>query len=172
MNIVAVCILQVLNCAYLLIVDVIALLRNKPYIIETLDPNFFTISISWSWSLRTWHSLSLFDSLIAFSDNEVMKASSAMTWPTQSAPDLIKFWTALSDQKPGKTILMPADLKQSVFFLQCVVSPIDKQWKASKTFLQYSESWKCLVARGRSFLRFIFSLHFSLTAVSNPILPL
>lgn len=70
-----------------------ALLRNLPYMMETFDPNVSTTSISLSWSLRTWHSLSSLRLLFSFSDvdNEVMKASSAMTSFTHKFSNGIRY---------------------------------------------------------------------------------
>lgn len=88
-----------------------ALLRNLPYIMETFDPNVSTTSISLSWSLRTWNSLSSSRSLFAFNDvdNEVMKASSTMT----SFSIGIKYGKAVFDHKSGVMIPMPAAVIES-----------------------------------------------------------
>ena len=103
-------------------VNATALLRNNPYIVETFDPSFCTISISWSWSLRTWRSLSHLGSLFAFSDadNEVMKASSAMTSIIQE----FSIWEGTSLQKPLSLtwsiwISNLQLLKPSVFWNDC-----------------------------------------------------
>ena len=49
-------------------------------IVDTFEPNFFTISISWLWSFRTLRSLSLLDLLLCLKDDgrDVMKASSSI----------------------------------------------------------------------------------------------
>lgn len=99
-----------------------ALLRNLPYMMETFDPNVSTTSISLSWSLRTWHSLSSLRLLFSFSDvdNEVMKASSTMTSFTNTFSNGIRHCKDIFDRKSGMIILMPAAVNESLSWTRSV----------------------------------------------------